>query len=81
MNKTLLRLTASGSGRIGLRVQANGGVYETETRLNSVPLGVTEIPLRGVGRMFRLRFSSVDGAPFTLDAPMTLLCDQQRRPE
>ncbi len=81
VNKTLLRLTASGSGRIGVRVQANGGVYETQTRLNSVPLGVTEIPLRGVGRAFRLRFSSVGGAPFTLDAPMTLLCDQQRRPE
>ncbi len=81
VNKTLLRLTASGSGRIGLRVQANGGVYEIEARFNSVALGVTEIPLRGVGRVFRLRFSSVGGAPFTLDAPVTLLYDQQRRPE
>jgi hypothetical protein len=80
VDKTLLRLTAGGSGRVAVRVQANGGSFETQALLSSVPLGVTEIPLRGVGRVFRLRFSSVGGAPFTLDAPMTLLFDQQRRP-
>ncbi len=79
-DKTLLRLTASGTGRIRVRVEANGGVYETVARLSSVPLSVTEIPLRGVGRVFRLRFSSVDGEPFRLDAPITLLFDRQRRP-
>ena len=80
VDKTLLRMTASGSGRIGVRVDANGGVYETQIRLSSTPFSVTEIPLRGVGRIFRLRFSSVNGEPFTLDAPITLLFDQQRRP-
>ncbi len=79
-NKTLLRLTASGSGRLGVRVESDGGTYETQVRLSSVPLGVTEIPLRGVGRVFRLRFSSVNGTPFTLNAPLTLLFDQQKRP-
>ena len=79
-NKTLLRLTASGEGRIGVRVISDGGTYDTSIRLSSVPLGVTEIPLRGVGRVFRLRFSSVNGGPFTLDAPVTLLFDQQKRP-
>ena len=79
-NKTLLMLTATGTGQIGVRAESDGGSYETSVRLSSVPLGVTEIPLRGVGRMFRLRFSSVGGAPFTLDAPVTLLFDQQRRP-
>lgn len=79
-NKTLLRLTASGDGRIGVRAVSDGGTYETSARLSSVPLGVTEIPLRGVGRVFRLRFSSVNGEPFTLDAPVTLLVDQQKRP-
>lgn len=79
-NKTLLRLTASGEGRIGVRAVSDGGTYETQIRLSSVPLGVTEIPLRGVGRVFRLRFSSVNGAPFTIDAPVTLLFDQQKRP-
>ena len=79
-NKTLLRLTASGSGRIAVRADADGGTYETQALLSSTPFSVTEIPLRGVGRVFRLKFSSVDGAPFTLDAPITLLFDQQKRP-
>ncbi len=79
-NKTLLRITATGEGRIGVRAVSDGGTYETQIRLSSVPLGVTEIPLRGVGRVFRLRFSSVNGEPFTLDAPVTLLFDQQKRP-
>ena len=78
--KTLLRLTATGEGRIGVRAVSDGGTYETRIRLSSVPLGVTEIPLRGVGRVFRLTFSSVGGEPFTLDAPVTLLFDQQKRP-
>ncbi len=81
VNKTLLRLTVAGSGRITVRAQANGGSYEAQVRMNSVPLSVTEIPLRGVGRLFRLRIASVGGAPFTLDVPMTLQFDQQRRPE
>lgn len=79
-NKTLLRLTASGEGQIRVRVGADGGVYETTAQLSSVPEGVTEIPLRGVGRIFRLTFSSVGGRPFRLDAPLTLLFDQQKRP-
>ena len=79
-NKTLLRLTVTGEGRIGVRAASDGGTYETSIRLSSVPLGVTEIPLRGVGRVFRLRFFSVNGEPFTLDAPVTLLFDQQKRP-
>lgn len=79
-NKTLLRLTASGEGRIAVRAVSDGGTYETQIRLSSVPLGVTEIPLRGVGRVFRLRFASVNGEPFTLNVPVTLLFDQQKRP-
>lgn len=78
--KTLLRLTATGEGRIGVRAVSDGGTYDTRIRLSSVPLGATEIPLRGVGRVFRLTFSSVGGEPFTLDAPVTLLFDQQKRP-
>lgn len=80
VNKTVLRLTASGSGRLAVRVEADGGVYETQARLSTVQQSVTEIPLKGVGRMFRLRFSSVNGTPFTLDAPATLLYDLQKRP-
>lgn len=80
VKKTLLCLTASGSGRIAVRVQSDGGSYETVARLSDVPDGVTEIPLRGEGRVFRLTFSSVGGDPFELDAPVTLLFDQQRRP-
>ena len=79
-NKTLLRLTATGTGRIAVRAESDGGRYETTVRLSSVPIGVTEIPLRGVGRVFRLRFGSVNGEPFTLDAPLTLLFDRQKRP-
>ena len=79
-NKTLLRLTVTGEGNIGVRAVSDGGTYDTVIRLSSVPLGVTEIPLRGVGRVFRLRFSSVNGKPFTLDAPVSLLFDQQKRP-
>ena len=79
-NKTLLSLFASGSGKVKVRATSNGGTYETETLFSNVADSVDEIPLRGVGRTFRLRFSSVDGAPFTLDAPVTLLFDQQRRP-
>lgn len=79
-NKTLLRLTATGAGRMNVRVVSDGGTYETSVLLSDVPLGVTEIPLRGVGRVFRLRFSSVNGGSFALDAPVTLLFDQQRRP-
>lgn len=79
-NKTLLRLTASGEGQIGVRAVSDGGVYETTALLSTVPEGVTEIPLRGTGRVFRLTFSSVGGRPFRLDAPMTLLFDQQKRP-
>ena len=78
--KTLLRLTASGEGQIRVRLSADGGVYETTARLSSVPEGVTEIPLRGTGRVFRLTFSSVGGRPFRIDAPLTLLFDQQKRP-
>ena len=80
VTKTLLRLTASGSGRIAVRAESDGGSYETTVRLSSVPLGVTEIPLKAVGRVFRLRFSSVNGEAFSLDAPMTLQFDVQRRP-
>ena len=79
-NKILLRLTACGEGRIRVRADADGGVYETTARFSTVPYGVTEIPLRGVGRVFRLTFSSVGGEPFRLDTPATLLFDQQRRP-
>ncbi len=79
-NKTLLRLTATGEGRIDVSATSDGGTYETRVRLSTVPLGATEIPLRGVGRVFRLRFSSVGGEAFTLDAPVTLLFDQQKRP-
>ena len=80
VSKTLLRLTASGAGNIAVRAASDGGTYETTVRLSTVPLSVTEIPLRGAGRVFRLRFSSVNGQPFTLDAPVTLLFDQQKRP-
>lgn len=79
-DKTLLRMTVSGAGRIRVRTEADGGVYETTARLSTVPLGVTEIPLRGVGRVFRLKIGSVNGEPFRLDAPVTVLLDQQRRP-
>ena len=72
--------TTSSSIVVKCYAVSDGGTYETSIRLSSVPLGVTEIPLRGVGRVFRLRFSSVNGAPFTLDAPVTLLFDQQKRP-
>ena len=80
MNKTLLSLTASGAGTLAVRVESNGGTYETEATFSDTPLSVTEIPLRGVGRVFRLRFSNVDGAPMRLDAKPTLLFDLQRRP-
>jgi len=80
VKKTLLCLTASGSGRMTVRVLSDGGCYETTVRFSNVPDGVTEIPLRGEGRTFRLEFSSVNGEPFELEAPATLLFDQQRRP-
>ena len=80
MNKTLLSLTACGSGTVAVRAESNGGTYETEATFSATPLSVTEIPLRGVGRVFRLRFSNVDGAPMRLDPKSTLLFDQQRRP-
>ncbi len=78
--KTLLSLTASGSGTVAVRAESNGGTYETETDFNETPLSVTEIPLRCVGRIFRLRFSNVDGEPMRLDARPALLFDLQRRP-
>ena len=78
--KTLLMLIAGGSGKLAVRATSNGGTFETETLFSDVPDSVSEIPLRGTGRVFRLRFQSVNGMPFTLDAPVTLLFDQQRRP-
>jgi hypothetical protein len=80
-NKTLLRLTVCGEGRLRVTVSADGGSFETTVRLSTVPNSVTEIPLRAVGRMFRIRIGNVDGGALRLDAPVTLLYDQQRRPE
>ena len=80
VKKTLLTLTAAGSGRMRVRAMSDGGCYETVAQFSTVPDSVTEIPLRGEGRVFRLEFSSVDGGAFELEAPVTLLFDQQRRP-
>lgn len=78
--KTLLSLTACGEGAIGVRVESNGGTYQTQATFSETPLSVTEIPLRGVGRVFRLRFSNVNGQPMRLQAKAALLFDLQRRP-
>ena len=79
-NKTLLSLTACGQGAIAVRAESNGGTYETQATFPQTPLSVAEIPLRGVGRVFRLRFSNVNGQPMRLDAKAALLFDLQRRP-
>ena len=80
MNKTLLSLTASGAGTVAIRAESNGGSYETQATFSETPLSVAEIPLRGVGRVFTLRFSNVNGQPMRLDAKAALLFDLQRRP-
>ena len=80
MNKTLLSLTAAGEGTIGVRVESNGGAYETQFTFSDTAQSVGEIPLRGAGRVFRLRFSNVDGAPAAIEAGASLLFDVQRRP-
>ena len=79
-NKTLLMLTASGEGDVLVRVLTNGGAYQTQAHFSDTPHSVTEIPLRGVGRVFRLSFSNVNGQPMRLDAKASLLFDVQRRP-
>ena len=79
-NKTLLMLTASGEGDVFIRVLSNGGSYQTQAHLSETPYAVTEIPLRGVGRVFRLSFSNVNGQPLRLDAKAALLFDIQQRP-
>ena len=79
-DKTLLRLTASGKGDIDVRVLADGGSYLVHAHFNDTAYAVTEIPLRGVGREFRLSFSNVQGAPMRLNAKAALLYDVQRRP-
>ena len=79
-NKTLLSLTAAGAGTLGVRAESNGGAYETQLTFPDTPLSVGEIPLRGAGRVFRLRFSNVDGAPVSVEAGASLLYDAQRRP-
>lgn len=78
--KTLLSLTATGSGTVGVRVESNGAVYNTQATFDETACSVTEIPLRGVGRVFRMRFSNVNGAPMRLDAKAALLFDLEKRP-
>lgn len=80
VNKTLLALTASGSGTLGVQVRSDGGAYSVQAAFSETADSVTEIPLRGKGRVFRLRFSNVGGAPMTLDASCALLYDLARRP-
>ena len=80
LNKTLLSLTAAGSGALGVRAESNGGSYETQFTFSDTAQSVGEIPLRGVGRVFRLRFSNVNGAPVSVEAGASLLYDLQRRP-
>ncbi len=79
-DKILLSLTACGEGAVRIRAESNGGVYETQAAFGDTPLSVTEIPLRGVGRVFRLRFETVNGRPMRLGAKAALLFDLQRRP-
>ncbi len=79
-DKTLLSMTATGAGTLAVTVESNGARYETQAVLDEHPLSVTEIPLCMVGRVFRLRFSNVNGQPLRLDAKPTLLLDLQRRP-
>ena len=78
--KTLLSLTAAGSGTLGVRAESDGGAYETEFTFSETAQSVGEIPLRGAGRVFRLRFSNVNGAPVSVEAGVSLLYDLQRRP-
>ena len=78
--KKLLSLMADGTGRIKVVALSNGGVQQSESTFVTTTDAVTEIPLRGVGRVFRLCFSNVDAEPMTLEAGCTLLYDVQRRP-
>lgn len=79
-NKTMLSMTVTGTGELNVRVDANGTRSESQAELCETPYTVTELPLHGVGRVFRLRFSNVNGYPLRLDAKATLLYDVQRRP-
>lgn len=79
-NKTLLSLTADGTGKIAVAALANGGVHQTQITFPVTTDTVAQIPLRGVGHVFRLCFSNVNGEPMTMDASVTLHYDMQRRP-
>ena len=79
-NKTLLALIADGTGSADVRVESNGGTYDARLTFPDTADSVGEIPLRGAGRIFRLRFSDADGAPLSIEAGVSLKYDVQRRP-
>ena len=79
-NKTLLSLTADGTGKLSVQALSNGGGHQTLITFPRTTDSVAEIPLRSVGRVFRLCFSNVSGEPMTMEAAVTLHYDVQRRP-
>ena len=79
--KALGELACSGSGDPMLvSVLTNGNRCDATLFFPDCPDAVSELALRGEGRVFRLRFSNRDGGAFTLDTGVTLRLDTQMRP-
>lgn len=78
--KKLLSLTADGTGNLSVYVLSDGGSYLTTAAFSQTIDTVTEIPLKNVGRVFRMCFSNLNGEPMTMEAGCSLLYDVQRRP-
>lgn len=75
--KQLLELYACGEGELCVDVITSSNLCPHRTVL--VKDELSELPLRGGGRQFRLRFSNRDGKHFTIETGVEVLLDLQRR--
>lgn len=77
-DKQLIELYAVGEGYLEVEVLDKGGVHRSSAHLKKDCL--TEIPLHGGGRVFRLRIKNGFNKPLVLDSGLEILMDVQRRP-
>lgn len=80
--KALGELACTGKGApMKITVKCDGRSYDTTMAFPKDADSVAEAVLRGEGRVFRLRFSNIDGGSFVLDTGVTVRFDSQLRPE
>ncbi len=81
VEKVLSNLFCTGTGDcFAVDVETRDTRFSTIARFSDDDMAVTDVLLRGAGRVFRMRFRNVDGEPFSLDANVTALFESQLRP-